>query len=102
MLKSYYHATPFENLNSILRTGIKKGCDGVVYLAETPEEAARFVAIRGCSKILAVEVLLEEEMVEESFDHSQLFFRCRAFAYPEDISVEEFGGNVKTITCKLP
>ena len=96
MLKSYYHATPFENLNSILKKGILTGCDGVVYLTENPDEAARFVAIRGHKKILVIEVELEEEMVEESFDHSMIFFRCRAFTYPQDILVNEFGGDMRT------
>lgn len=96
MLKSYYHATPFENINSIFSKGILKGCDGVVYLTEKPEEAARFVAIRGYKKILVIEVELEDNLVTESFDHSQIFFRCRAFSYPYDISIDEFGDNVRT------
>ena len=96
MLKSYYHATPFENLNSIFKKGIIKGCDGVVYLTENPDEAARFVAIRGYKKILVIEVEIEDGMVEESFDHSIIFFRCRAFTYPHDISIDEFGSNIRT------
>lgn len=96
MLKKYYHATPFENLESILTKGILRGNDGVVYLAEKPHEAARFVAIRGCKKILTIEVEVEESMVEESFDHSELFFKCKAYTYPQDISIDEFGNNIKT------
>lgn len=96
MKKSYYHATPFENLGSIFEKGICKGYDGVVYLTEKPEEAVRFVAIRGCKKILVIEVRVEEDMVSESFDHSQLFFKCRAYSYPNDISIDEFGSNIKT------
>lgn len=96
-LKAYYHATPFENLESIMKDQeIRKGCDGVVYLAEKPEEAARFVAIRGCKKILVIEVLLEENMVEESFDHSEAFFKCKAYMYGDNISIDEFGNNMKT------
>ena len=89
MTKTYYHATPFENLNSIMNQGIRKGCDGVVYLTEHPEEAARFVAIRGCMKILVLGMELEESMVTESFDHSEVFFRCRAYTYPENIPADE-------------
>lgn len=96
MLKSYYHATPFENLNSIFKKGITRGVDGVVYLTEKPEEAARFVAIRGYKKILVIEVELEDYLVEESFDHSQGFFKCRAYSYPYDISIDEFGDNIRT------
>ena len=96
MLKSYYHATPFENVNSIFKKGIVKGCDGVVYLTEKPEEAARFVAIRGYKKILVIEVEVEDYLVEESFDHSQAFFKCKAYLYPHDITIDEFGDNIKT------
>lgn len=96
MIKKYYHATPFENLGSIFAKGIRKGCDGVVYLTEKPEEAVRFIAIRGCKKVLVIEVEIEENLVKESFDHSQAFFRCRAYAYPGDISIDEFGDNIRT------
>ena len=89
MTKIYYHATPFENLESILEKGIRRGCDGVVYLTEKPEEAARFVAIRGHMKILVLGVELEEDMVSESFDHNYLFFKCNAYTYPEDIPANE-------------
>lgn len=89
MVRSYYHATPFENLNSILEKGIQRGSDGIVYLTEGKDEALRFVAIRGCRNILTVEVELEEDLVEEMFDHSQAFFRCKAFGYHEDIKLED-------------
>lgn len=88
MTKTYYHATPFKNLESIMDQGLCKGCDGVVYLTEKPEEAVRFVAIRGYREILVLGVNVEEDMVTESFDHSQAFFKCRAYAYPEDIRPE--------------
>lgn len=44
MLATYYHATPYENLESILENGIKRGVDGVVYLTEGRDEAMRFFA----------------------------------------------------------
>lgn len=89
MTKTYYHATPFENLESIMAQGIRKGCDGVVYLTEKPEDAAKFVAIRGYMKILVLGMELEEDMVSESFDHSFALFKCEAYTYPEDIPVDE-------------
>ena len=89
MTKTYYHATPFENLESIMDQGIHKGCDGVVYLTEKPEDAAKFIAIRGCKKILVCRVDLEQGLVKESFDHSYLFFRCNAYMYPDDIQTYE-------------
>ena len=89
MTKTYYHATPLENLESIMDQGIRKGYDGVVYLTEKPDEAARFVAIRGCMKILVLGVELEEDLVNESFDHSQAFFKCKAYSYSDDIPADE-------------
>ena len=91
MTKMYYHATPFENLESIMKDQvIRKGCDGVVYLTEKPNDAVKFLMIRGCRKVLVLGVELEEDMVSESFDHSQAFFKCQAFTYPEDISSDCF------------
>lgn len=85
-MKRYYHATPFENFESIARQGIfKSKYDGVVYLTEKPEEAARFLAIRLCREILVCEVEVEEYLVEEMFDHNQEFFKCRAYGYKGDI-----------------
>lgn len=89
MRRTYYHATPFENLDSITDQGLHRGCDGVVYLTERPEEAARFVIIRGCRKILVLGVVLEENLVSKSFDHNEKFFGCRAYSYPYDISARE-------------
>lgn len=89
MLKTYYHATPYENLESIMDQGILKGCDGVVYLTEKPEEAARFAAIHGFRKILVLGVEMEESLLNESFDHSQIFFMCRAFTYQGNIPADE-------------
>ena len=85
MRKVYYHATPFENKDKVLTEGIHTGCDGVVYLCKRPDEAAKFVIIRGYKKILALGVVVEENMVEESFDHSEAFFKCKAYMYPEGI-----------------
>lgn len=89
MTKTYYHATPFENLESIMDQGILRGCDGVVYLTEKPEEAARFVAIRGCREILVLGIELEEDLVNESFDHSKTFFKCKAYMHSDDIPADE-------------
>ena len=89
MLKTYYHATPFENLESIMDQGILRGCDGVVYLTEKPDEAARFVAIRGYKKILVLGIEIEESLIEESFDHNFVFFGCRAYMYNNDIPADD-------------
>lgn len=89
MTKTYYHATPYENLASILDKGIQTGYDGVVYLCEQPEDAAKFIAIRGHREILVLGVEIESNMVSESFDHSFTFFGCEAYTYPENISTDE-------------
>lgn len=95
MTKTYYHATPFENLESIMDQGIHKSRDGVVYLTEKPEEATRFVFIRGYVDILVLEVQVEENMVEETFDHSEAFFHCRAYGYSKDITPDEITNYIK-------
>lgn len=88
MIKTYYHATDYKNMDSILYRGIHKGFDGTVYLTDSPESAATFLAIRGCKKIIVFEVDLDESKVEESFDHSQAFFRCRAWMHRGNIIPE--------------
>ena len=89
MIKTYYHATQYGNLESIMAQGILRGCGSVVYLTESPEDAAKFVAIRGHRKILVLGVELEENMVSESFDHNPVFFGCQAFTFHEDIPADE-------------
>lgn len=86
--KKFYHATDFVNLHSIMYDGIRPGCDGVVYLAETPEDALNFVVFRCYEEILVVEIELEESEVKETFDHSYTFFKCKAFGYPGTIHLD--------------
>ena len=90
-MKKFYHATPFPNLGGILAKGILKGCDGVVYLAETSDAACKFIAIRCFEPILVVEAELDEALVEESFDHNFAFFKERAWVYPKDIDPDQLG-----------
>lgn len=85
----YYHATPYENLDSIIDNGLKRGMDNVIYLADNPKSAALFVALRGCRDILVVEVKLPKSKVSESFDHCENFFKCKAFTYNKDIKFEK-------------
>lgn len=92
MRKTYYHATEEKNFDSILEKGILKGIDGVVYVCEKPEEAVRFLAIRGIKIIFVFEVHIEESFISESFDHNERFFRCKAYMYSKDILREEIVG----------
>lgn len=101
MLETYYHATPYENLASIIVDGIKSGSEGLVYLTKERDDALKFVAItiKGCKDILTVEVLIDSEKVQETFDHSLQFFKCKAFGYKGDIKPCEI---INFFRCKLP
>lgn len=91
-MTKYYHATPLVNMASILEEGLKVGCDGISYLAETPEDALKFVYLRQYKEVLVIEVELDETKVEETFDHSYAFFKCRAFGYPETVPPKQMTG----------
>lgn len=88
MRKKYYHAATPETMEKIIADGVvKRGWDGCVYLCEKPQDAAKFVAIRGHDEVAVIEVILPANKVKESFDHSVQFFQCKAFMYEEDIKV---------------
>lgn len=88
MRKRYYHAAIPETMRKIVADGvIKRGWDGYVYICEKPEDAVKFVAIRGHDEVAVIEVILPTNKVKESFDHSVQFFQCKAFMYEEDIKV---------------
>lgn len=93
-MKRFYHATIMENLGSIVEEGIKPGCDGLVYLCENAVDAAKFVYVRtlGTHDIVAIEIALDESEVEETFDHSFEFFKCRAFGYSGTIKTDRMTG----------
>lgn len=83
-MKVLYHATDYNNLISILEHGLKPGYDEVVYLAETPEDALKFVCLRGYKNIVTLQVKIykkDEDKIQETFDHNYNFFKCRAFGY---------------------
>jgi streptogramin lyase len=88
-MKIFYHATARDNLVNIISNGIKAGCDGCVYMTEKEDEAVRFVAIRGVPEIVTFKIKVykkDMDKVQETFDHSQVFFKCRSFGYYGDIS----------------
>lgn len=93
-MEKYYHATPYENLGDIICNGINAGIDGLVYMCKQPKEAASFIAIRGIKDILVVEIKVYKAMeknVIETFDHSEAFFKCRAFGYKGNIDTKYLG-----------
>lgn len=76
-----------KEVEDLKKTVEKRGWDGCVYLCEKPQDAAKFVAIRGHDEVAVIEVILPANKVKESFDHSVQFFQCKAFMYEEDIKV---------------
>ena len=85
----YYHATSEKAFNSILCDGqIKPGFDGLIYLAESKEDAYKFIAFRLFGEpIIILELTIpDNKLLEETFDHSYAFFKCKAFGYPESIN----------------
>ena len=88
--KIYYHATPYENLGSILVNGIKAGIDGVVYLTEKEEDAIKFLYVRGCRNFVTFKIKVRDtSKVIETFDHSEEFFKCKCYGYIGDISTDD-------------
>lgn len=86
----WYHATTEEGYQSILKDlEIKPGFDGCVYLCEKPEEAARFVILRTFSTAIVLGIELPDDAdIQESFDHSQSFFQCKAYTYESSIHAD--------------
>ena len=89
-MRYMWHATPYENLVGILDDGIKAGNPRLVYLCENGIDAAKFIVVRGVKKILLLKVKIyksDENKIVETFDHSESYFKCRAFGYRGNIPV---------------
>lgn len=90
--KYLYHATDLKNDKSIKNRGIRIGWDDCVYLAETEDEALRFMIFRHDITKFAVFKIrldrLDKNKLFESTDHSRQFFGCDAWAYRELIPKE--------------
>jgi hypothetical protein len=86
-----YHATNFENLQSILVNGIKPAdWSGETYFANNPSYAAGFLQMRGVQQIVvfAVNMVdLDPNLLEEGSDHAAAFF-------PDDLEVTVYAGEV--------
>ena len=97
-MRYMYHATPFNNLENIMDNGINTGADGLVYLCEKPEDSVKFLAIRGYRDILVDKVKIPKKLentIIETFDHSNKFFQCRAFAQTISIPVTRIAGYIR-------
>lgn len=86
----FYHAAEVKNVSSIVETGLRSHYEGV-YLCEKPEDAMKFLRVRGIKKIAVFEVNIRknDKSLCESFDHSYIFFKCRAFIYVDNIPPEK-------------
>lgn len=86
----YYHATPKEAMMKIVGEGrIRKSCDGVVYLCKEAVDSCKFLVIRGMREMSVIEVEIDEDSVEESHDHAESFFGCKAYIHEGDIELTE-------------
>ena len=97
-MRYMYHATPLDNLGGILSEGIHPGSDGLVYMCETPEDSLKFLYIRGCRNILVCKIKIykrDECNISETFDHSERFFKCRAFGYMGHIESDKITSYTK-------
>lgn len=84
----YYHAAPKETMMKIVGEGIlRKSWDGFVYLCDRPEDTCKFLAIRGMREMSVIEVNIKENVVKESYDHNEHFFRCKAYIHDGDIEL---------------
>ena len=107
--KFVYHATPKSRFGSILNNGLdpKYSCDGMVYLADTEQHAAGFVAMRmvfcdgeeivetavgpvkkpimkPIKEIYVLKIAtkkLDESKFSISYDHNPEFFEGDAYCY---------------------
>lgn len=74
----FYHAAPKETMMKIY-------AEGVVYMCKDPIDACKFLVIRGMRQMSVIELELDEKEVEESHDHSETFFKCKAYIKHGDI-----------------
>lgn len=85
-MKTFYHATLKENLESIINDGLKRNnIEHCIFLCDKPEDAAKFLRVRMCPEFVVIPVRVHERFLEESFDHSSQFFKCNAYMYMKDI-----------------
>lgn len=93
MSKTYYHSTSESNMRQILSDGhIRTSIEGIVYCCETAEDCLKFAAIRALSSQISTGVLKidvpDDIEVEETFDHSEKFFKCRCWGIPCAVPIE--------------
>lgn len=100
-IPKFWHCTLRKNAHKIYEKGLLRGPDGCVYLAETMNDSAKFLLIRGArvDELLFVEVdaaVLNKSKLSYSLDHSVDFFGCEAFSYMGDIAASHVRFNMYT------
>lgn len=73
--------------------GLLPSADGYVYLADSIENAVKFLSLE-CSDIMVFSVHIkksDEKIIDETFDHSIEFFKCKAYGYRGTISPDKLG-----------
>lgn len=89
-MSKYYHATSYDNLGSILNTGLEsRNIEKAVYLCKKPEDALKFPYMHGLRDILVIGVDVPESLVTESYDHNEKFFQCKAYMHDGPIPIEQ-------------
>ena len=89
-MMKFFHATPEATAFQIAsEKEIRPSWDGFVYLCKEATDACKFLLIRGIKKMCVFEVELDESAVQESFDHSKVFFGCDAYMHEGSIKLND-------------
>ena len=87
-MAKFYHATTAASMTAIRKEGVlRAGSFGEVFFCREPLDACKFLVIRGLRSVEVIEVELDEAAVEESYDHSESFFGCKAYVHHGDIEL---------------
>lgn len=89
-MKYYYHYTKAENAVSI----ISEGLTGTTFMCENEQDCLLFAHIYNYGQevnifIYKIKAEAVEDKLEESFDHSYEFFKCRAFTFTGTIDYSD-------------
>jgi len=84
----FYHATTRDKMFHIVAEGkLKANTSGEVFLCKSPIDACKFLVCRGITRISVIEILLNENDVVVSDDHSESYFQCKAYIHNGDIEL---------------
>lgn len=90
MKKTMYHATSMDNLMSITDNGLLVDkCSMGIFMCDKPEDCLKFVYLHGLLDVLMLTIKIDEKDFEESFDHNEAFFKCKAYVTYKDIPTKD-------------